>query len=67
MDLPPDSRTALRDWLTEQLADLLGEPLADVRALADDDDLLGCGLDSIRLMAPCRSRRRWTRWPAAWA
>ncbi|MFO6384680.1 hypothetical protein ACLBYN_69760, partial [Pseudomonas aeruginosa] len=24
MDLPPDSRTALRDWLTEQLADLLG-------------------------------------------
>ena len=50
MDLPPDSRTALRDWLTEQLADLLGEPLADVRALADDDDLLGCGLDSIRLM-----------------
>lgn len=46
----PDSRTALRDWLTEQLADLLGEPLADVRALADDDDLLGCGLDSIRLM-----------------
>lgn len=32
MDLPPDSRTALRDWLTEQLADLLGEPLADVRA-----------------------------------
>ncbi len=44
MDLPPDSRTALRDWLTEQLADLLGEPLADVRALADDDDLLGCGL-----------------------
>ncbi|WP_458023836.1 hypothetical protein, partial [Pseudomonas aeruginosa] len=37
---PPDSRTALRDWLTEQLADLLGEPLADVRALADDDDLL---------------------------
>ncbi len=26
------------------------EPLADVRALADDDDLLGCGLDSIRLM-----------------
>ncbi len=27
MDLPPDSRTALRDWLTEQLADLLGEPL----------------------------------------
>lgn len=50
MDLPPDSRTALRDWLTEQLADLLGEPLADVRALADDDDLLGCGLDSIRVM-----------------
>ena len=50
MDLPPDSRTALRDWLTEQLADLLGEPLADVRALEDDDDLLGCGLDSIRLM-----------------
>lgn len=50
MDLPPDSRTALRDWLAEQLAELLGEPLDDVRALADDDDLLGCGLDSIRLM-----------------
>ncbi|WP_430929703.1 hypothetical protein, partial [Pseudomonas aeruginosa] len=27
MDLPPDSRTALRDWLTEQLADLLGQPV----------------------------------------
>lgn len=68
MDLPPDSRTALRDWLTEQLADLLGEPLADVRALADDDDLLGCGLDSIRLMylnacRACRTRRP-CRWPA---
>ncbi|WIX32331.1 amino acid adenylation domain-containing protein [Salinicola sp. JS01] len=50
MDLPLDSRSALRDWMTEQLAELLGEPLDDVRALADDDDLLGCGLDSIRLM-----------------
>lgn len=59
MDLPPDSRTALRDWLTEQLADLLGEPLADVRALADDDDLLGCGLDSIRLMYLQERLRAW--------
>lgn len=50
MDLPLDSRTALRDWLVEQLAELLGEPPDDVRALADNDDLLGCGLDSIRLM-----------------
>ncbi|MGV8520739.1 hypothetical protein, partial [Pseudomonas aeruginosa] len=24
MDLPPDSRTALRDWLTEQVGELLG-------------------------------------------
>ncbi|MGE8358226.1 MAG: phosphopantetheine-binding protein, partial [Microvirgula sp.] len=50
MDLPLDSRSGLRHWLTEQLADLLGEPLDDVRTLTDDDDLLGCGLDSIRLM-----------------
>ncbi|MCR3847578.1 triphosphoribosyl-dephospho-CoA synthase, partial [Pseudomonas aeruginosa] len=40
MDLPPDSRTALRDWLTEQLADL-GECLADlaVDALIDEAEL----------------------------
>lgn len=50
MDLPLDSRPGLRDWLVAQLAELLGEPLDDVRLLADDDDLLGCGLDSIRLM-----------------
>lgn len=50
MDLPPDSHTALHDWLTEQLADPLGEPLVDVCALADDGDLLGCGLDSVCLM-----------------
>ncbi|WP_353980204.1 amino acid adenylation domain-containing protein [Salinicola endophyticus] len=50
MDLPLDSRPALRDWVTEQLAELLGAPHDDVRTLTDDDDLLSCGLDSIRLM-----------------
>ncbi|MGP9652844.1 amino acid adenylation domain-containing protein [Halomonas sp. AOP35-4E-18] len=50
MNLPLDSRSALRSWLVEQLADLLGEPLSDVQSLSDEDDLLRCGLDSIRLM-----------------
>jgi dihydroaeruginoic acid synthetase len=50
MDQSLDSRASIRSWLVGQLADLLGEPLDEVASLSDDDDLLGYGLDSIRLM-----------------
>ncbi len=51
MNLPLDGRAAARMWLVERLARLLKEPVTEVQALADDDDLLGCGLDSMRLMS----------------
>jgi len=47
-----------RDWLVIQLADLLDEPVQDVARLEDTDDLLGCGMDSIRLMYLCERLRR---------
>lgn len=62
----PESRPAHRRWLVAQLAELLAEPLADVEALADDDDLLGCGLDSIRLMY-LQERLRGLGYPADFA
>ncbi len=41
---------SLRTWLIEQLAQLLGATAADIHNLGDEENLLGCGLDSIRLM-----------------
>jgi len=40
----------LRPWLLEQLAPLLGATVAEIDSLGDQENLLGCGLDSIRLM-----------------
>ena len=40
----------LRHWLLEQLAPLLGATVAEIDSLGDQENLLGCGLDSIRLM-----------------
>lgn len=40
----------LRTWLLEQLAPLLGATVAEIDSLGDQENLLGCGLDSIRLM-----------------
>ncbi|WP_255213922.1 phosphopantetheine-binding protein, partial [Burkholderia pseudomallei] len=39
-----------RSRLVALLAELLGEPAADIAALGDDEDLLSYGVDSIRLM-----------------
>ncbi len=40
----------LRPWLLEHLAQLLGATVAEIDSLGDQENLLGCGLDSIRLM-----------------
>ncbi|MDH0303282.1 MULTISPECIES: amino acid adenylation domain-containing protein [unclassified Pseudomonas] len=40
----------LRPWLIEHLAQLLGATMAEIDHLGDEENLLGCGLDSIRLM-----------------
>lgn len=50
MDVLVDSRSQWRDWFVEQLTQLLQESEGEIRTLSDEDDLLGCGLDSIRLM-----------------
>ncbi|WP_442113750.1 amino acid adenylation domain-containing protein [Pseudomonas sp. NUPR-001] len=42
--------TPLRTWLIEHLAQLLGASVAEIDTLGDEENLLGCGLDSIRLM-----------------
>ena len=50
MDLSLDSRAHWREWLVRQLAQLLEEPEVEICSLSDEEDLLGYGLDSIRLM-----------------
>ncbi|WP_455926545.1 amino acid adenylation domain-containing protein [Pseudomonas putida] len=45
-----DPSTPLRPWLIAQVAELLGADCAEIEALAPDTNLLGIGLDSIRLM-----------------
>ncbi|ALK30699.1 non-ribosomal peptide synthetase [Burkholderia plantarii] len=47
-----------RRWFVERLAELLGESVDDITALDDDENLLGCGLDSIRLMSLLASVNR---------
>ncbi|CAB3759406.1 peptide synthetase [Burkholderia sp. MSh2] len=44
------SPIALRSRLVALIAELLDEPVDEVALLDDDEDLLSCGLDSIRLM-----------------
>ncbi|MGE8390968.1 amino acid adenylation domain-containing protein [Pseudomonas sp. BIGb0427] len=44
------SANPLRFWLIEHLAQLLGASVAEIDSLGDEQNLLGCGLDSIRLM-----------------
>ncbi|AKA24237.1 non-ribosomal peptide synthetase [Pseudomonas chlororaphis] len=44
------STNPLRSWLIEHLAQLLGATGAEIDSLGDEENLLGCGLDSIRLM-----------------
>lgn len=44
------SANPLRLWLIEHLAQLLGASVAEIDSLGDEQNLLGCGLDSIRLM-----------------
>ena len=50
MDFSLDSRALWREWLVRQLAQLLEEPEVEICSLSDEEDLLGYGLDSIRLM-----------------
>lgn len=52
------SLAASRDWLVIQLAELLEESLVTIATLEDHDDLLSCGMDSIRLMYLCERLRR---------
>ncbi|CAM3922444.1 non-ribosomal peptide synthetase [Pseudomonas wadenswilerensis] len=47
-DTPPAN--PLRPWLIEHLAQLLGATVDEIDSLGDEENLLGCGLDSIRLM-----------------
>ncbi|MGE7955558.1 amino acid adenylation domain-containing protein [Pseudomonas sp. NPDC089530] len=44
------STNPLRSWLIEHLAQLLGATADEIDSLGDEENLLGCGLDSIRLM-----------------
>ncbi|WP_263143540.1 amino acid adenylation domain-containing protein [Pseudomonas sp. RIT-PI-AD] len=44
------SANPLRPWLIDYLAQLLGATVEDIDSLGDEENLLGCGLDSIRLM-----------------
>ncbi|WP_246794906.1 amino acid adenylation domain-containing protein [Burkholderia perseverans] len=47
-----------RRWFVERLVELLGESFDDITALDDNENLLGCGLDSIRLMSLLASINR---------
>ncbi|UHG95087.1 non-ribosomal peptide synthetase [Pseudomonas sp. 7-41] len=49
-ELTTADTTALRRWLIEHLAQLLGATVEEIDSLGDEENLLGCGLDSIRLM-----------------
>src|SRR5690349_1620353 len=44
------SPIAFRSQLVAMIAELLDEPVDEIASLDDDEDLLSCGLDSIRLM-----------------
>lgn len=49
-ELTTADTSLLRTWLIEHLAQLLGATVAEIDSLGDEENLLGCGLDSIRLM-----------------
>ena len=49
-ELTTADTNSLRAWLIEHLAQLLGATVAEIDSLGDEENLLGCGLDSIRLM-----------------
>ena len=49
-ELTTADTNSLRTWLIEHLAQLLGATVAEIDSLGDEENLLGCGLDSIRLM-----------------
>jgi aryl carrier-like protein len=58
---PPDTPTPTRAGMRRDVAEILG---ASVTAIAEDDNLLDWGLDSVRLMALAQ---RWQDrgWPVA--